>query len=216
MAENEWAKPKPENAWASVPSQVASVPEAPEATALEQATTPDEGGAGSNDPPKFSERESVQAARGQAWSRLQAGANWFLVVAGLTLVNTFLAMFNGRMRFIFGLGICDLFNALVREGMMSIGTVYVTDVIIAAAFAFFGLRSRRGLQLWFVSGILLYALDGLLSLYLHWYRHAGFHLIALYCMWQGFRQIKRLRQAEETLNRLSLGVSPDRLAAAGS
>jgi hypothetical protein len=210
MAENEWAKPKPENAWASVPAQVAGVSKSPEAAAI------DDESAGSNDPPKVSEREAAQAARGQAWNRLQAGANWFFVVAGLTLVNTFLAMFNGRMRFIFGLGICDLFNALVREGMISVGTVYVIDVIITAVFAFVGLRSRRGIQLWFAAGMFLYALDGLLSLYLHWYRHAGFHLVALYCMWQGFRQIKRLRQAEETLNRLSLGVSPDRLAAAGS
>jgi hypothetical protein len=45
---------------------------------------------------------------------VKAGASWFLWVAGLSMVNSVLSLSGTGFRFIFGLGIAQIVDALAR------------------------------------------------------------------------------------------------------
>jgi len=48
---------------------------------------------------------SVQEDNSELQNQAKSGANWFYWIAGASLVNTIIFLFNGRVSFIIGLGI---------------------------------------------------------------------------------------------------------------
>src|SRR5437588_4950232 len=46
---------------------------------------------------------------------VKAGANWFLTVAALSMINSVLSMSGAHIRFIFGLGIAQFVDALAQS-----------------------------------------------------------------------------------------------------
>jgi hypothetical protein len=63
---------------------------------------------------------------------LKGSASWFLMIAGLSVVNSILAMSGASVRFIFGLGLSQIVDALAHQ----VGsTGYVLDLIINGIIA---------------------------------------------------------------------------------
>jgi len=135
-------------------------------------------------------------------SQVESGANWFLWIAGLSLVNSFLILANIEWGFFFGLGITQLIDAIALEVGGDSNTIakivaFAFDVIAASVFALFGLLSKKGRCWAFVVGMILYVLDAMLFLLAKDFFGLAFHGFALYCIINGYKASRALRDRTE-------------------
>ena len=145
--------------------------------------------------------EAVQRTIIEQQLRLQhdvkAAAGWFLWVAGLSVVNSVLHLSGVRFQFIFGLGIAQLVDALARRIG---GASFLLDIIIngflVGVFVTFFHFGRQGKKWAFQSGMILYAVDGLLMLLFKAFLGFAFHLFALGAMYAGVAAISRLEEVK--------------------
>jgi hypothetical protein len=126
--------------------------------------------------------------------QLRSGASWFYWIAGLSLVNSIISFSGSSWHFLFGLGITQIFDAL-RENLGSAGTIVVLMLDFAAAgvFILFGVFANKG-HLWaFITGMVFFALDGLIFVLAKDWLGVGFHVFVLYCLYRGLSACRQLR-----------------------
>jgi hypothetical protein len=131
----------------------------------------------------------------------KGGANWFYWIAGLSIVNSVISLLQGGLGFIFGLGITQFVDAvgaaIVEERGDGAGLIRIialgVSVFFAGFFVLFGWLANQGMGWAFLIGMVLYALDGLLYLLVQDWLSLGFHGFALYCMFNGYTALRRLR-----------------------
>lgn len=135
--------------------------------------------------------------------QLASGANWFYWIAGLSLVNSIISLFDGNWNFAVGLGITQILDAVgkvgVQEGFSNwIQYVFfVIDLIVAAIFALFGVFAGRG-QIWaFVAGMILFALDGLILIFVGDILGIIIHVLAIYFLFRGLTAARQLHRMEK-------------------
>jgi hypothetical protein len=133
---------------------------------------------------------------------LKGSASWFLMIAGLSMVNSILAMSGASIRFIFGLGVAQIVDALAHQAG---STGYVLDLIIngiiAGVFALFWNFARQGQKWAWYLGMAVYVVDGVLLLLFKDYLAIAFHAYALYRMSSGLKFLpilERLNQQSAT------------------
>jgi len=119
--------------------------------------------------------------------QVQAGANWFFWITGLSLVNSVITLTGGKWRFIVGLGITQIVDAVAKEAKLNTLFPLVIDVLAAGVFVLFGLQARKRRNWAFLTGMILYALDGLILVLFKDFLGIGFHLYALYCIYKGMK-----------------------------
>lgn len=144
------------------------------------------------------EQAAAEALRGQH----RNGASWFFWVAGLSLVNSVLAVTGASMRFIFGLGITQVADALggIAEGEgsgLAKGVGFGISLVLAGFVALFGWASLKRIHPVYILGMVLYFLDGLLTLVFQDWLGAGFHAFVLWGLWRGLAASRQLRRIEE-------------------
>jgi len=83
-------------------------------------------------------------ARQMLEQRRLSGARWFYWVAGLSLVNSIASLAGQQWRFILGLGITQLVDALATHSGRGIAVVAVMDAAIVAGFVLLGRFAQRG------------------------------------------------------------------------
>src|SRR5262249_39085689 len=96
---------------------------------------------------------------------MRSRASWFYWIAGLSLVNSIVAVSGQSFRFIFGLGITQVFDEIANH-MASSGKVVALglDVVAAGILVLMGVFAHKG-HLWaFIVGMVLLALDEALLL----------------------------------------------------
>ena len=126
--------------------------------------------------------------------QLKGGGSWFYWIAALSVVNSVLALSGSETRFILGLGITQIFDAM-GQGLASgagLALAVVLDVLAAAAFVFFGVFANKRHTWSFIVGMALYALDGLIYLIAQEWLGVGFHVFALFCLFRGFKACREL------------------------
>jgi hypothetical protein len=131
----------------------------------------------------------------------KGGANWFYWIAGLSVVNSLISLFQGGWGFIFGLGITQVIDAIAgavmeeqAEGGVLIQVIALgASLFFAGIFALFGWLANRGQGWAFLLGMALYLLDGLLFLLVGDWLSLAFHGFALYCMFNGYTALRRLK-----------------------
>jgi hypothetical protein len=126
---------------------------------------------------------------------VHSGANWFIWIAGLSLVNTVLFLTGSKWAFFLGLGatqFSDAFGKEVITGTAGLVTALVVDVVIAGIFVGLGLVSRNGAQWSFIVGMVLLALDALLLAWVTDWAAVAFHGLALFFVVRGFQAARRL------------------------
>jgi hypothetical protein len=133
--------------------------------------------------------------------RMRRGAGWFLSIAILSGANALLQIFDAKIRFIFGLGITQLVDAMAR-GMGERGPtlILVVDGLFIGMLILCSRWARTGSQGAFLGGMIAYALDGVLLLYFRVWLDAAVHAYALWMIWQGFaasRELAQLQQAAQ-------------------
>jgi hypothetical protein len=133
---------------------------------------------------------------------LKGSASWFVMIAGLSIVNSILAMSGASIHFIFGLGLTQIVDALAHEAGSS---GFVLDLIIngmiAGVFVLFWNFARKGQKWAWYGGIALYAVDGIILLLFKDYLSVAFHGYALYRISAGLKLVpilERLNQAAST------------------
>jgi hypothetical protein len=130
--------------------------------------------------------------------RMRRGAGWFLTIAVLSGVNSLLQIFDAKIRFIFGLGITQVVDA-VAHGMGQAGTIVivVVDGLFIVMLILCSRWAKAGSQGAFLGGMIAYALDGVLLLLFSRWLDAAVHAYALWMIWQGYRASRELAQMEE-------------------
>ena len=145
------------------------------------------------------EQEKIIADDQELLTRVKSGANWFYWIAGLSLVNSLIFFFGGNWSFFAGLGITQIIDVIVDQisprGDFSFVKIIalIVDVVIAAIFLLCGLWSNKR-EVWaFVTGMVLYLLDGLLLLILGAYLPAAFHVFVLFMIYRGFSAARQTK-----------------------
>lgn len=126
-------------------------------------------------------------------NQFKSGANWFFWIAGLSIVNSVVILTGGAWSFIIGLGVTQIIDVIGYE-MGSIGTAVALglDMLAAGVFVLFGALARKGYAAAFITGMVLYALDGLIFFAVADWLSVGFHAFALFCIFSGLTARRRL------------------------
>ena len=127
-------------------------------------------------------------------AHMRSGASWFYWVAGLSLVNTVMALAGSSFRFIFGLGVTQLISEFGSQlGTAGQGVALVLDLLAAGVLVLFGVFSHKGHSWAFIIGIILFALDGIIFLLEQDWLGVGFHAFVLFCLVRGFIACRELK-----------------------
>jgi hypothetical protein len=141
------------------------------------------------------------AATPQANPYLQArnGARWFYWIAGLSVLNSAVALAGSQFMMLFGLT-STLLGTYLGIYLGGAGPVVgmVIAVLVALGFAGLGFLAERGAVWAFMTGLILYTADGLLTLfYKDWFAAAA-HLFAIVIIFIGMQAMARLKKAGAT------------------
>lgn len=127
-------------------------------------------------------------------AQMKSGASWFYWIAGLSLINTVSAFSGSDWRFIIGLGITQVFDAIGQE-IQGVGRMIALflDLVAAGVFILFGVLAHKRHTWAFVTGMVLFALDGGIFLLTQDWIGVGFHIFVLYCLFRGFKACRELK-----------------------
>ena len=166
---------------------------------------------GATPAPAPSNNAQVATAIAVLNARTRSGGNWFMVVAALSVVNAVLMAMGGNVRFIVGLGITDLVEAVAKGPAQGNATAtvaaFVVDAFIAGIFMLFGVMAKKGQGWAFLVGMVLYALDGVLLLLIQDFFSAAFHAYALFCIFKGYQALQQLRKVQAAQAAAAAGYS---------
>jgi hypothetical protein len=133
----------------------------------------------------------------QLRASIKSCANWFYWIAGLSLVNSVSAMSGSNWRFILGLGITQIVDAVVQElGSVGHMAAFVIDVFIAGVFILFGYLSNQHKRWAFMLGMVLFGIDTLILLIGMDILGIAFHIYALYWILKGYQFVGQLQVLE--------------------
>ncbi|MCB1024991.1 MAG: hypothetical protein KDB79_11400 [Acidobacteria bacterium] len=144
------------------------------------------------DPPGELYQEQEEVIDKETINTIKSGANWFIWIGALSVINSLIIYFDGNVSFLIGLAftqIVDAFTvAIAAEGASSfirpLGLIF--SLLIAVMFVGFGIFARSGAAWAFIFGIALYVVDGLVFLVFGDLFAAGFHVFALIWIIRGF------------------------------
>jgi len=131
---------------------------------------------------------------------MRRGAGWFLTIAILSGVNALLQIFDAKIRFIFGLGITQVVDAVAHGMERGTIVVIVVDGLFILMLVLCSRWAKTGSQGAFLGGMIAYALDGILLLLFRMWLDAAVHAYALWMIWQGYsasRELAQLQQAAQ-------------------
>lgn len=133
------------------------------------------------------------AAQALITATLHRGANWFFLIAGLSVVNVISAVTGSQWTFLGGLGVTQ-FVALVSMHMGTSAQMVALflNIWATAFFICMGVFARKGQQWAFVAGMALYAADALVVVYLQVWLMLLFHGYVFYRLYMGYSSSKHL------------------------
>jgi hypothetical protein len=125
-------------------------------------------------------------------SQRRSGAQWFYWIAGLSLINSVIALSGQGWRFILGLGVTQLVQELAQESGGAGMKAGLVGLGVIGIFAFLGQRAVAGYHWAFLVGMALYSLDGAIFLLIQDWVGVGFHAFALIMIGRGYAAARKL------------------------
>lgn len=121
-------------------------------------------------------------------AKLKSGASWFYWIAALSLINSLAALSGSDWRFIVGLGITQIVDGF-GEGIGGGGKIValILNLIVAGLFVLFGVFANKNHVWAFVTGMVLFALDGLIFVLVQDWLGVGFHVFVLFMLFRGMQ-----------------------------
>ena len=130
--------------------------------------------------------------------RMRRGAGWFLTIGLLSGVNSILQIFDTKIRFIFGLGITQVVDAVAHQmGRGGTMVIVIVDGLFIVMLILCSRWAKTGSQGAFLGGMIAYALDGVLLLLFSMWLDAAVHAYALWMIWQGYSASGELAQTQQ-------------------
>jgi hypothetical protein len=149
----------------------------------------------------------------------RSGANWFYWIAALTLVTSIISLLGGGWRFFLSLGITQVIDGLAVVFSESFGDAtkviaIVLDIFITAMFAGFAYLANKR-QLWaYIAGMVVFLLDGLLSLVFFDLIGILVHGFVLFMMIRGYMAGREMLALERAMSKAAQANQAAEAAAA--
>jgi hypothetical protein len=127
--------------------------------------------------------------------RVKSGASWFYWIAAFSIINSILMATGSGWGFALGLGITGIIDAVAAgAGGGAAKVVAVTlNLLAAGLLALFGVFAAKRHAWAFVVGMILLALDTVLTGLLQMWLSLAIHLFALFCIFSGFKASRAMR-----------------------
>lgn len=123
-----------------------------------------------------------------ATPEIRSAARWFWWIAGLSLVNTVLAMSGTQTQMVVGLGL-TLASDVAFGATSPIG--FVIDAAALGFFLLMGQQAQRG-RLWaFYLGVVVYSLDALIYVLLQDWMPVALHVLVIYFIVRGVLALRK-------------------------
>lgn len=144
---------------------------------------------------------NLMQAQLTAQQQLKGGANWFVWIAGLSVLNSLILLVGGSWNFVIGLGMTQIVDGVAQAIATSLAPDlasvvkiigFVINIIIASVFVLFSFLAKKGYGWSFIVGMMLYALDGCIFVLVQSWLSVGFHLFALVGLYGGYKALKKL------------------------
>ena len=150
------------------------------------------GNLNSPEPPSVADIANLNSPDPTVVKRIHTSANWFFWIAGLSMINSVIAIFGGSVSFIAGLGFTQVVDALMQSAG-SIGTVIaiVFDLLAAAVFVGLGLLARRMVVWPFIVGLIIYVLDALILILVQLWLGVAFHVYVMIMIVIGMNALRK-------------------------
>lgn len=131
---------------------------------------------------------------------IQKAASWFFWIAGLSFLNSLVGYFKADMYFVVGLGITQVLDAIFAMLLEGSGLlILLPGLLVSGFFVYIGYRSRMYDKWAFVVGVVVYAFDALIYLYVADWLAVGFHIFALVMISRGFFKVFEYNKASKQL-----------------
>ena len=127
--------------------------------------------------------------------QLDGGAKWFLWIFALSVVNTLISFFGGKISFIFGLGFTKLFDAIFFEIYGKLNWIsLLISINISVIFLIIWNFSKKLSKGAFIIGMIIYGIDALLLGLLQDWASFAVHLYALFMIFKGYQSVDLLKK----------------------
>ena len=148
--------------------------------------------------------EFEQTQYAEVLQRYKAGANWFYWIAGLTIINSLIAVFGGGWRFLISLGATQMIDAIAEGLSTELGgapkvVAFVLDLVVTGAFVIFGYLAHQKYLWGYVIGMVVFLLDGLLTLIVQDWISLIAHGVVLFFMFRGYQAGRELGSLEKAM-----------------
>jgi hypothetical protein len=124
--------------------------------------------------------------------RRRIAARWFYWIAGVSLVNTVVALAGEHWRFIIGLGTTQVVNGLAARTGQGWAPAILLDLLLIGGFVLLGYLALQRQHWAFPVGIGVYALDGLIFVAARHWVGLAFHVFVLIMIGKGFQAARQL------------------------
>ena len=142
----------------------------------------------------------------QLEAKIRNGVGWFYWIAGLSIINTLAYLFGTTFTFVIGLGATQVVDGVMAAFAKNLGGSWsalrivglAIDICIAGVFVLFGVLGRKRMRWPIITGMVLYAIDGVILLVFKDFLGAAFHVWAFWGIWVGLKAIKELGVLEKS------------------
>ena len=146
--------------------------------------------------------DNIQHA--EVTQRYKSGANWFYWIAALTIITSFIAFFGGGIRFLISLGLTQFIDAVAAGLATQLGGAVqvvglVLDLVVTGVFVLFGYLANKKMLWAYVAGMVVFLLDGLLSLAFQDLIGVIAHAVVLFWLFRGYQAGRELVSLEKTM-----------------
>jgi len=136
--------------------------------------------------------------------RYRSGANWFYWIAGLTMITSLIAFFGGGIRFLLSLGATQFIDGVAAALATELGgavqvVALVLDLVVTGIFVLFGYLAGQKLLWAYVAGMVVFLIDGLLSLAFGDIVGVIAHAVVLFWLFRGFQAGRELVSYEKLM-----------------
>lgn len=133
-------------------------------------------------------------------SQIKGSASWFYWIAGLSVVNSVVALSGSNWHFIAGLGITEIIDYVAKgAGNAGIVVAVMLDAFAAGMFVLFGVFANKRQSWAFFVGMTFYGLDALLLVMGQLWLGIAFHAYVLYRIWAGVSANNQLKEIEKNM-----------------
>lgn len=140
----------------------------------------------------------------ELYQSYKSGANWFYWIAGLTLITSIITVGGGEWRFLISLGTTQVIDAIAHVLSEQLGGAtrvigLVLDIFIIALFVLFGVLAGKKYLWAYLIGMIVFGLDGLVSLIITDWIGVLAHGFVLFFMVRGYMSGRELVALEKEM-----------------